>query len=93
MDKPLPPLRRSLLNITKSTIHFSGLKFAYAAQGKGEREKWKKRPVRVVDLFSVFLFSFFLLAFAVSPDVVAVVVAFAVCSGRINILTHFIVET
>lgn len=60
--------------------------------GEGGREKWKKRTVRVVDLFCVF-FGLFLLAFAVSPDFVSVVVAFAVCSGRINILTHFIVET
>lgn len=49
-------------------------------------------------LFFSFFHSFILLVFAVSPDVVAILVvvvsvAVAVCSGRINILTHFIAET
>lgn len=67
------------------------------------RGKWvKASSSRVVDLFCGFCSfpSFILLVFAVSPDVVAirvvvvvVSVAVAVCSGRINILTHFIAET
>lgn len=62
------------------------------------RGKWvKASSSRVVDLFCGFCSfpSFILLVFAVSPDVVAirVVVSVAVCSGRINILTHFIAET
>lgn len=50
-------------------------------------------------LFFSFFPYFILLVFAVPPDVVAirvvvvVSVAVAVCSGRINILTHFIAET